>query len=142
MMQTMPRIPTVGIRRRWEKECMEVSYMPNMRPEIRTFRLVPRIQDSGTVVYEEDVQFWDLDLHPKRENRFMQRDRFAKQTYGDPFAEPSADTIRFSIPSPRSPPTTVSISTNTTELTNSDHPTSSFPVSTQGKLMILMMTEL
>lgn len=140
MRQTMSRIP---IRRRWEgnkyveylQECMEVSYVSH--------RFVPRFQaDSGTMVCEEDVQFWDLDL-PKREERFMQRiDRFAKQTYGDPFAEPSADTIRFSIPSPRSPPTTVSISTNTTELNNSDRPTSSFPVSTQGKLMILMMTEL
>ncbi|XP_011255784.1 ecdysone receptor isoform X2 [Camponotus floridanus] len=131
MRQTMPRIP---IRRRWEgnkyvdylQECMEVSYVSH--------RFVPRFQaDSGTMVCEEDVQFWNLDL-PKREERFMQRiDRFTKQTYGDPFAEPSADTIRFSIPSPRSPPTTVSISTNTTELINSDRPTSSFPVSTQGR---------
>lgn len=63
MLQTMPRIPIAGIRRRWGNK-----YAGNLQessPEVSSSdTFSPRFQaDSGTAVRDEDLQLWDLDLH-------------------------------------------------------------------------------
>lgn len=63
MLQTMPRIPIAGIRRRWGNK-----YTGNLQessPEVSSSdTFSSRFQvDSGAAVREEDLQLWDLDLH-------------------------------------------------------------------------------
>lgn len=102
MLQTMPRIPITGTRRRWGNK-----YAANLQessPEVSSSdAFSPRFQaDSGAAVREEDLQLWDLDLHRGLRTQ--------------------SETNHYR-----------TITTNTAELTNSDHSTSPFPVSIQGK---------
>lgn len=63
MLQTMPRIPVAGIRRRWSNKYIE--NLQESSPEVSSSDTFSSSfqADSGASVREEDLQLWDLDLH-------------------------------------------------------------------------------
>ncbi|XP_012059729.1 PREDICTED: ecdysone receptor-like [Atta cephalotes] len=63
MLQTMPRIPIAGIRRRWSNKYIE--NLQESSPEVSSSDTFSSSfqADSSASVREEDLQLWDLDLH-------------------------------------------------------------------------------
>lgn len=63
MLQTMPRIPIAGVRRRWSNKYTE--NLQESSPEVSSSDTFSSSfqADSGASVREEDLQLWDLDLH-------------------------------------------------------------------------------
>lgn len=63
MLQTMPRIPVAGVRRRWgnrlsmnlQESSSEVSSSDTFSPSYQA--------NMGAAMRENDLQLWDLDLH-------------------------------------------------------------------------------
>lgn len=63
MLQTMPRVPVAGVRRRWSNRLS--TNLQESSPEVSSSDTFSSSYQTnmGAAMREDDLQLWDLDLH-------------------------------------------------------------------------------